>query len=80
MSDATQNVPEVNDGAGPLVRRRSLLAADALAREVARLIDIGVIDMRAMAADALIDYLDVGSPGGPETVPQWTAQYDEQHG
>jgi transcriptional regulator with XRE-family HTH domain len=84
VTDIHETEPEQSTVAGgraePLVGRRSLLAADALAREVARLIDLGVIDMRAMAADALMDYLDVGSPGGPETVPQWTAQYDERHG
>ena len=41
-------------------------AADALAREVQKLIDRKVIDSRSMAADALLDYVD---PGPNESVP-----------
>lgn len=42
-------------------------AADALAREVQKLIDRKVIDSRSPAADALLDYVD---PGPNESVPE----------
>jgi hypothetical protein len=48
--------------------------ADALAREVQRLIDRGVIDSRSPAADALLDYVD---PGPAESVPSKLASSGE---
>ncbi len=50
--------------------------ADKLAREVARLIDVGFLDARCRAADILLQYLKIGGDG-PSTVPEWTKQYDE---
>lgn len=52
-------------------------AADRLARAVARLVQIGKLDARSEASDALLDYLGVGSLEGPGSVPEWCDQYDQ---
>jgi len=52
------------------------LAADRLAYEVAKCIERGVIGTRSGPADALLDYLEIGQPGGFQSVPEWVARYE----
>ncbi len=51
------------------------IGADRLAYAVAKLVQSRTIDARSEAADALLDYLDVGSPGGPQSVPEWMERH-----
>jgi len=46
--------------------------ADRLAYEVALLVTSGRIGERSAAADALLDYLQIGWFDGPEDVQAWT--------
>jgi hypothetical protein len=55
-------------------------AADRLAREVARLIDIRIVGSRSAVADALLDYLQVGGIEGPKSVPEWCEAHDAKGG
>lgn len=52
------------------------VGADRLAYAVARLIQTRVLDARSEAADALLDYLDVGGIDGPKNVLEWMEQYE----
>lgn len=52
-------------------------AADRLAYTVAGLVERRVIGERSAAADALLDYLDVGHTG-PASVPEWMQQYEQE--
>ena len=52
--------------------------ADRMAREIARLVDLKRIDARSAAADALLDYLQVGSVDGSKSVNEWCEKYDGQ--
>ncbi len=56
--------------------RANRKASDRLAYEVARVIVSGILNSRSPAADALLDYLKIGS-GGPETLPAWMEQYEQ---
>ena len=49
--------------------------ADKLAYEVARAIERGTIRTRSAIDDALLDYLNIGGVGGPDTVPAWMEEY-----
>lgn len=51
-------------------------AAKRLAYAVALLIEGRIIGSRSAAADALLDYLGVGGPGGPRDVPTWITEYE----
>ena len=51
------------------------IGADRLAYAVAKLVQSRTIDARSEAADALLDYLDVGSSGGPQSVPEWMERH-----
>ena len=51
-------------------------AADRLAYAVAKLIERRVLDARCNAADALLDYLEIGAIDKPASVPQWVEQYE----
>ena len=53
-------------------------AADKLAYAVAKCIENKALDERSAPADALLDYLCVGQPGGPMTVPEWVRQYEDE--
>ena len=55
---------------------RDRIGADRLAAAVARLVSNRAIDARSEAADALLDYLDVGGVGGPPDVPTWLRRYE----
>lgn len=55
------------------------LGADRLAAAVARLVSTRTIDARSEAADALLDYLDIGGVCGPADVPTWLRQYEAAH-
>lgn len=64
---------------GELARARgSLASADRLAFEVGLTIQTRTCNARSRVADALLDYLCVGNPGGPETVPEWMEQYSRK--
>jgi hypothetical protein len=52
------------------------IGADRMAYAVARLIQMGRLDSRSEAGDALLDYLDIGHPGGPHDVPTWMRDYE----
>ena len=52
------------------------IGADRLAYAVAQLIQRGVLDSRSEAGDALLDYLEVGTPGEPQDVPTWMYRYE----
>ncbi len=60
------------------VQPRDQIGADRLAAAVARLVSSRSVDARSEAADALLDYLDVGGVGGPSDVPAWLAQYEKR--
>jgi len=49
-------------------------AADRLAVAVARLVEIGQLSARSAAADALLDYFEVGSIDGPKDVAEAIAR------
>lgn len=51
------------------------VAADALAYACARAVCEGFLDSRSNIADALLDYLEIGS-GGHNDVPSWMAEYE----
>lgn len=51
-------------------------AADRLAYAVAICVARRFLDERSAPADALLDYLEIGQPGGPLSVPQWIEQYE----
>jgi hypothetical protein len=55
------------------------IGADRLAYECAKLIEAGHLDTRSGMADALLDYLDIGHPGGAKDVPTWMESYKNQH-
>lgn len=54
------------------------IGADRLAYAVARLVQLGRLDARSQASDALLDYLRIGS-GGPSDVPTWMEQYEKEN-
>lgn len=54
----------------------SKMFADKLAHAVAKLVERRVIDARSEAADALLDYLEIGGLDGPKSVPEWINQYE----
>jgi len=56
------------------------IGADRLAYAVAKLILFGDIDSRSEAGDALLDYLEIGVPGKPTTVPDWMDSYESRTG
>jgi hypothetical protein len=47
---------------------------------VAKLIQRGHLDSRSEAGDALLDYLEIGVPGKPTTVPDWMDSYESRTG
>lgn len=51
-------------------------AGDRLAYAVAKCIERGALNSRSGPADALLDYLEIGSTGGPQSVPEWVAAYE----
>lgn len=53
------------------------IGADRLAYAVAQLIQGGHLDSRSAAGDALLDYLEIGTPGKPKDVPTWMDAYEE---
>jgi hypothetical protein len=50
--------------------------ADNLAYFVGRLVVNGHLDARSGAADALLEYLNIGGVDGPSTVPEWLESHD----
>lgn len=54
------------------------IGADRLAYAVARLVQLGYLDSRSQASDALLDYLRIGS-GGPSDVPTWMEQHEKEN-
>lgn len=56
------------------------LAADRLAMAVVRLIELGRLDARSEAGDALLDYLRIGGIDGPRSVPEWVEKYKKRKG
>jgi len=52
--------------------------ADRLARRCAEAVIRGEIDARSAIADALLDYMRVGSSGGPEDVHEWLANHPSE--
>lgn len=52
------------------------IGADRLAYACARQVTAGKLDSRSAIADALLDYLRIGHPGGPQSVPEWMAAYE----
>jgi hypothetical protein len=53
-------------------------AADRLAYAVAKCIEFGMLNSRSGPADALLDYLEIGSTYGCNTVPEWMAEYERR--
>ena len=51
-------------------------AADRLAYACAKAIMRGDLRTRSAIDDALLDYLEVGGPDGPNDVPTWVANYE----
>ncbi len=51
------------------------IAADKLAYECARQIELRRIGERSGIGDALLNYMEIGFPGGPDDVPSWMAEY-----
>ena len=47
------------------------IGADRMALAIFRLVDRGVINPRSEAADAALDYAQVGCHGGPKSVQDW---------
>ncbi len=52
------------------------IGADRMAYAVARLIQMGRLDSRSEAGDALLRYLNIGHPGEPRDVPTWMDCYE----
>jgi hypothetical protein len=52
--------------------------ADNLAFFVGRLVVNGHLDARSGAADALLEYLNIGGVDGPSTVPEWLESYEPE--
>lgn len=51
-------------------------AADQLAYHCAMAVELRTVGSRSGIGDALLDYLEIGSIDGPETVPAWVKQYE----
>jgi hypothetical protein len=51
--------------------------ADRLAYECAKTITNGKLDSRSGIADALLDYLSIGTPNCPTDVPTWMKSYEQ---
>lgn len=51
-------------------------AAERLAYECAKLIQMRRLDARSAVGDALLDYLEIGSMDGPPDVPTWIQDYE----
>lgn len=51
-------------------------AANELAYCCARAVVTGLLDARSPIADALLDYLRIGEPGGPPDVITWMRDYE----
>ena len=51
--------------------------ADRLAYAVARCVMSGALDARSGPADALLDYLEIGTSEGCNSVPDWMKKYEE---
>lgn len=54
------------------------IGADRLAYECARQVMACNIGSRSGIGDALLDYLRIGHPGGPESVPEWMEEYESK--
>ena len=54
------------------------IGADRLAYEVAKLILAGHLDSRSGAGDALLDYLEIGTPGKASSVPTWMKSFEKE--
>lgn len=55
------------------------IGADRLAYECARQVIANNIDSRSGIGDALLDYLRIGQPGQPDSVPEWMDQYEKSN-
>ena len=55
------------------------IGADRLAYECARQVIANNIDSRSGIGDALLDYLRVGGPGYPDSVPGWMEEYEKAY-
>ena len=53
------------------------IAAERLAYECAYQIKIGHLSSRSSIADALLNYLRVGNPGGEKSIPEWLEKYEK---
>jgi hypothetical protein len=53
------------------------IGADRLAYECARQVMDNNIDSRSGIGDALLDYLRIGCPGYPDSVPKWMEEYEK---
>lgn len=51
-------------------------AADRVMYEIARAIQRGALNARSAIYDAMLDYLEVGNPGGPSSVVEWMLGMD----
>lgn len=52
------------------------IGADRLAYEVAMMIIRNEIDSRSSVADALLDYMEIGTSGKPQSVHEWIEKYE----
>jgi len=62
----------------PCSLRADVFGANRLARRCAEAVIRGEIDARSAIADALLDYMRVGSSGGPEDVHEWLANHPSE--
>lgn len=53
------------------------IGADRMALAIFRLVDRGVINPRSEAADAALDYAQVGCHGGPKSVQEWIESVEQ---
>jgi len=74
-TDST-TTPARAPGTVPALVGFSRIGADRLAYAVARLIQLRRLDSRSEAGDALLDYLEIGQPGGPKDVLMWMDAYE----
>ena len=56
----------------------SQITSDRLAYEVARLVQNNRIGTRSSAADALLDYLQIGSGSEFSSIPEWLEDYERK--
>lgn len=69
-----QEIHDLNMEIGRL--RGRLRGADRLAYQCAQAIARRAIGTRTKISDTVEDYMNIGSIGGPQTVPDWITEYE----